>query len=167
MIWNSLVNDFLRIARTVAVVLGLLLLAAGCATGGRAPPASAAAEEVEARERAFAQTMARRDFAAFTSFLSDEAIFVSGDRALRGKERVGEAWHRFFESPTAPFSWEPDQVEALASGDLALSTGPVRDRGGKIIARFQSVWRREPPGVWRIVFDKGSDACNCAGAPTQ
>ncbi len=43
----------------------------------------------------------------------------------------------------------------LGDGTLALSTGPVRDAAGRTIARFNSIWRLEAPGVWRIVFDKG------------
>jgi hypothetical protein len=34
----------------------------------------------------------------------------------------------------------------------------VRDADGKPIARFNSVWRQEAPGVWRVVFDKGQPA---------
>ena len=45
---------------------------------------------------------------------------------------------------------------ALESGGLAWSTGPVRDPTGKIVARFNSIWRLEPSGQWRVVFDKGS-----------
>ena len=36
---------------------------------------------------------------------------------------------------------------------------------GKLIATFTSVWRQESPGVWRIVFDKGNEVCDCAKAP--
>ena len=44
---------------------------------------------------------------------------------------------------------------------LALSTGPVRDAYGREFATFTSIWRLEAPGVWRIVFDKGDDTCDC------
>jgi hypothetical protein len=33
---------------------------------------------------------------------------------------------------------------------------------GTLIARFNSIWRLEPDGKWRIVFDSGEDVCNCA-----
>ena len=33
---------------------------------------------------------------------------------------------------------------------------PVRDPSGKLISRFNSTWRLEAPGVWPVVFDKGS-----------
>lgn len=116
-------------------------------------------EEVVATERAFAKTMSDRDHAAFRSFLSEEAIFFSGEKALRGPEAVAAHWKKYYEGKDAPFSWEPAQVEVLDSGTLALSTGPVRDPDGKVSGAFTSIWRREGPGTWRIVFDKGCPAC--------
>ena len=77
---------------------------------------------------------------------------------LRGKAAVAAGWKGFFEGPAAPFSWAPDRVEVLADGTLALSTGQVRDAAGQAIARFNSIWRLEAPGVWRVVFDKGQPA---------
>jgi ketosteroid isomerase-like protein len=118
--------------------------------------------EVAATERAFAKSMADRDHAAFSVFLSDEAVFFSGPKVLHGKQQVAAAWKRFFEAPTAPFSWQPEQVEVLASGSLAISSGPVHNAQGKLIATFSSIWRQEAPGVWRIVFDKGNEVCDCA-----
>lgn len=115
-----------------------------------------ATEQVWAAELAFARTMAERKPAAFAEFIADEAVFFSGTTALRGKVKVVEGWASYFASADVPFSWEPDQIEVLASGTLALSTGPVRDPSGKIIARFNSVWRLEAPNVWRVAFDKGS-----------
>ena len=106
-------------------------------------------------ERAFARSMAERNHAAFTALLSDQAVFFGGKTVHRGKAAVAVAWKGFFDGPKAPFSWEPDAVEVLSDGLLAHSTGPVRDEDGKLISRFNSVWRQEAPGVWRIVFDKG------------
>ena len=87
---------------------------------------------------------------------------MSGPRALRGRDAVVAGWQRFYTSKDPPFSWEPDAVEVLDSGTLALSTGPVRDPSGTTIARFTSLWRLEPPGVWRVVFDRGTQVCECA-----
>ena len=102
--------------------------------------------------------MATRDFAAFQTFIADEAVFFNGDAPLRGKAEVAAHWRGFFDG-AAPFSWEPSRVEVLASGDLALSTGPVRDASGKTVATFNSIWRRDRSGKWHVVFDKGSDIC--------
>lgn len=119
-------------------------------------------QQVGDAERAFAKTMADRDHRAFARFVSEEAVFFSGPTPLRGRQAVVEFWKRFYEKPQAPFSWEPDQVQVLDSGSLALSTGPVRDPAGKLVGRFNSIWRQEAPGVWRVVFDKGEGVCDCA-----
>ena len=119
------------------------------------PDLPALQRQVEATERAFARSMAERDHAAFARFLSEQAVFWSPD-VTRGKAAVAAAWKRFYEGPKAPFSWEPDDVQVLADGTLAHSTGPVRNPEGKVVSRFSSIWRQESPGVWRIVFDRGS-----------
>ena len=114
-------------------------------------------------ERAFAKTMADRDFEGFKSFLSEEAIFFAGTKALRGKQQVADAWEAFFKEENAPFSWEPDQVEVLESGTLAHSSGPVLNAGGKRVATFNSIWQLDKEThKWLIVFDKGNDVCDCA-----
>ena len=114
-------------------------------------------EEVFTAERAFARSMAERDFAAFGRYIAEDCVFF-GNTALRGREAVLAAWKRFFDGAQAPFSWEPDQVEVLESGDLALSTGLVRDPAGAVTARFNTSWQRQPDGRWLVLFDKGGPA---------
>jgi ketosteroid isomerase-like protein len=138
--------------------LPILFTVAACAGASPRANTADAQHEVEATERAFAQTMASRDFAAFQTFIADEAVFFNGDTPLRGKAEVAAQWRSFFDG-AAPFSWEPSHVEVLATGDLALSTGPVRDASGKTVATFNSIWRRDRSGKWRVVFDRGSDVC--------
>jgi ketosteroid isomerase-like protein len=117
-----------------------------------------ARDEVIASERAFAKTMADRDFKAFTGFLSSEAIFFSGTSVEHGSGAIAAAWKPFFNGAAAPFSWLPDNVQVLPSGKLALSTGPVYIQG-KEVGRFNSIWRLESANTWRIVFDKGEAVC--------
>lgn len=142
--------------------LSLCILLIGCAVSPAQLAANEARQQVFATERAFAKTMADRDLRAFSAFIADEAVFFSGPDPRRGKQQITDWWTRYYTSPAVPFSWEPEEVEVLESGTLALSSGPVRDAQGKIVARFTSIWRREAPGTWRIVFDKGSDVCNCS-----
>jgi ketosteroid isomerase-like protein len=131
---------------------------------GQAPPALAAmARQVFVAESSFAATMAARDPVAFGTFIAPEAIFFGERSVMRGKRAVVEGWSRFFADPTAPFSWRPETVEVLDSGTLALSSGPVHAPDGRQIGTFTSIWRREPDGAWRVVFDKGCAVC--AGAP--
>lgn len=109
-------------------------------------------------EQSFAKSMADRDVEVFAFWLSEEAIFFTTPTPLRGKEAIVEFWSRYFTSVDAPFSWGPDMVEVLSSGTLALSSGSVRDPAGTVIGLFNSIWRLESPGQWKVVFDKGSPA---------
>ena len=111
--------------------------------------------QVQAAESSFAATMARRDLAAITSFLDAEAVFFGPRGALRGRDAVVADWRQFFDGPDAPFSWRPDVVEVLDSGTLGMTSGPVFNPSGKRVGTFNSIWRRERGGSWKIIFDKG------------
>lgn len=136
-----------------------LILLAGSAAATSLDDRSELARQVEAAERAFARSMAERDFEAFRAFLSEEAVFMEGTTAWRGKQAVAEHWAVFFTDPEAPFSWAPETVEVLDSGKLAFSTGPVYGSEGNRFGTYNSIWRLEEPGVWRIVFDRGGKFC--------
>ena len=134
------------------------------AFGARAESNAQLKEQVRQTEIAFAKTLADRNPAAFASFLAAETVFFSSGRVARGAKEVAERWKGFFEGPQAPFSWAPEAVEVLDSGTLAMSSGPVRDPSGKRTGTFNSVWRREADGKWKIVLDNGCPACNCDAA---
>lgn len=169
-------------ARQAVLLLAMVL--SGCATPANrhaaapakgqslaaAPTAAAraalqlATTQVIATERAFATTMAERNFKGFLTFLSPDAIFFSGSMVEHGPVEIASQWAPYFEGRQAPFAWQPDDVEVLPDGKLALSTGPLLQRG-KIVGRFDSVWRLEAPNNWKIIFDKGEAVCS-APPPT-
>ena len=91
--------------------------------------------------------------------LAADTIWLNGKTPLHGPDAVMGVWSKYFEAPKAPFSWAPDLVVVLPSGDLAQSSGPVTNLEGRVFARFQSVWRRLPAGGWEIVFDQGAEVC--------
>jgi len=152
-----------------APLVTLLVLAPAPAVTGSADALSAKQnlqQQVATTERAFAKTMADRDLPAFGRFVSQEAVFISGAKSLRGRQQVIDGWRKLYAGPSAPFSWEPQTVEVLDSGQLALSSGPVHDAAGKIVGKFTSIWRLEAPNTWRIIFDSGCDVCPRCAADT-
>jgi ketosteroid isomerase-like protein len=140
--------------------VALAVLAAAVVPLVRAEAPDLAAGKVRAREAAFAKTMADRDLAAFAPFVAKDAVFL-GKTALRGRPAVVEGWKALFEGPKAPFSWQPDRVEVIESGRLALSTGPVFDPQGERVGTFNSTWRLDDDGEWRVVLDSGCPPCKC------
>ncbi len=154
---RSLVGYYLdHHLRDAAGVAGL------CAAAAPASPEDLR-EQVRHTEIAFAKTMADRDHAAFVRFLAPDTVWL-GRTVLRGSEAVAVGWKRLYEGPQAPFSWEPERVEVNDSGTLAISTGPVRDPAGNRVGTYNSIWRREPDGSWRIIFDGGCPPCPCPPA---
>lgn len=123
--------------------------------------------EVRCREIAFSQSVENKDIDSFTSFLDSDARFV-GSSVLRGPEEITAAWQVFFSDDGPAIKWRPKFVEILEEGTLALTRGPYRmiatDPEGNSVeswGTFNSVWRKNPDDVWRVVFDAG----NIAAAP--
>jgi len=144
--------------RFSAVVVFSMLFPA-CSTCLWADNDSGLRQQVKDTEKAFAKTMADRDFDAFKSFLAEETIFFAGESPLEGKQAVVDAWAGFYEGEEAPFSWDPMTVAVLESGTLGLSSGPVFNTAGERVGTFNSIWRRGDDGDWKIVFDKGGQYC--------
>lgn len=147
--------------RNALLAAATLPAAASSATESHWPPADEIARrvaEARAAETAFAAAFAARDVAGFRRFLAPDTIWM-GKEPLHGPDAVMAAWNGLLTAPKPPFSWAPDLVLVLPSGDLARTTGPVLDPDGKVTARFQSVWRRRPAGGWEIVFDHGTEVC--------
>jgi len=120
----------------------------------------ALAEQVRATEIAFAKTLADRDVKAFRAMIAPDVIWLA-DVPLHGPDQVLTRWQKFFDAPQPPFSWSPEIVEVQEGGKLALSTGPVVNSAGKRVGTYTSIWRREPSGDWKIIFDRGCPACDC------
>ncbi len=116
-------------------------------------------QEVWEVEKAFAKTMADRDFNAFKTFLDPNAVFFAGTQIMRGSEEIAEQWRSLYVNEYAPFSWQPEQVAVIGDGSIAISTGPVSHPDGKVFAYYNSTWRKNEDGEWKIVLDKGQKYC--------
>lgn len=130
-----------------------------------APFASAdVVDEVRCREIGFSLAAENQDLGAFRAFIDADARFASSS-VLRGVDEIANAWTVFFNSDGPSIKWRPQIVEVLADGKLALTRGPYhvlsRFPNGDVVEQwgtFNSVWRLNDDGVWRIVFDAGSEA---------
>lgn len=143
-----------RLALALAL-LGILALPAALEAAGPADSTDSLEASLRAAESAFAEAFAARDRERFAAMIAPDAIFFSGDRALRGREAVMEEWGKLLAAETPPFSWRPDRVAVRAGGDEGVTTGPVFGPDGTWSASFVSVWRRTEDGGWQVVFDVG------------
>lgn len=104
---------------------------------------------VMAREKGIAE--------AFYEYAAEDAVIHRGGKLLSGKEAI----RAYFEGAIRPgttLDWSPDFADA--SGDLGYTYGryqmSVPDSTGSVTeshGMFHTVWRREPDGKWRFVWD--------------
>lgn len=127
------------------------------------------ADDVRCREIGFSQSAENQDIDAFRSFIDADARFV-GSGVLRGVDEIAKGWSVFFTPGGPSIRWRPQIVEVLENGTLALSRGPYKtvsvDADGNAVENwgtFNSVWRLNDDGEWRVVFDAGSQAASAPG----
>jgi ketosteroid isomerase-like protein len=119
-------------------------------------------DDVRCREIGFSLAAEARSAARFTTFIDADARFV-GNRVTRGPIDITEAWGTFFADGGPAIKWRPQFVEVLEDGSLALTRGPYRmivtEEDGSTSEHwgtFNSVWRKQADGSWKVVFDAGS-----------
>jgi len=129
--------------------------------------------DVRCREVAFSQSVEMQDMAAFRSLIDADARFV-GASVQRGVTDIAAAWSVFFSENSPKMKWRPQFVEVLDDGTLALSRGPyrmtVRGEDGALSEHwgtFNSVWRKQDGGQWKVVFDAGNQAAEVPAEETQ
>jgi len=127
------------------------------------------AGEVRCREISFSLAAEIRDAELFASFIDLDARFV-GSSVTHGPAAIAEAWGAFFADDGPSIKWRPQFVEVLEDGTLALTRGPYRmittgENGEQTEhwGTFNSVWRRNGDGAWRVVFDAGNTAAEPPG----
>ena len=123
-------------------------------------------DDVRCREIGFSQSAENQDIDAFRSFIDADARFVGGS-VRQGVDEVAQAWSVFFTTDGPTIKWRPQIIQVLENGTLALSRGPYKsesvDADGNHVVNwgtFNSVWRLNDDGQWRVVFDAGSPAAS-------
>lgn len=124
-------------------------LLGACATHGLAD-----AQEVIAAERAFAAEAATRGWAAaFRAWHAPGAIVLQPDPA-----EAAVTLAAFEGDGGTDLDWRPAYGGIARSGDFGFTTGPFQFAGREgIIGHYFTVWRRQPDGSWKWIFDAGAD----------
>src|SRR3954471_9936406 len=139
-------------------------LAVPQAVYGQSPDLKAAAAEIVKADADFARAVADKDRQTFLSFVAETTTFNGGSASeLRGRDAVMKEWEEFFAPEGPRLTWQPIKGEVILSGDVGYTTGRsvlrVKAKDGTESERlgvYLTVWRKQPDGRWRVVFDTGS-----------
>jgi ketosteroid isomerase-like protein len=142
--------------------IGLALLAAACAHVPAAPDAEALRKSLLQADLDFAHEVALRGTEAWVAaFAPDGAMFVDGDGAVRGSERIRAAMAALGDPRHAPgkvqLRWTPLGAEVSRDGTLGWTYGNavVISATSQEKLKYVTVWRREA-GAWKVVADMGN-----------
>ncbi|HEY0787485.1 MAG TPA: nuclear transport factor 2 family protein [Thermoanaerobaculia bacterium] len=139
----------------ILIALATLLLASTPSFSAE-PSDDAIRESLRAAEAGFAKAFADDHLEAFAAYIDDDSTFL-GRTPLRGKKAVVAQWAKYFGVTPRPFSWEPERWEVNPSRTMGMTNGPVFDSAGGYIGSFSSVWKVQPDGSWKIIFDGGGE----------
>lgn len=140
--------------------LMLLLIISACARPTVATDPEALKQEVIAAEQAFAKMAADSGIAeAFRAFAAPDAVMRRGNSLVTGRDSV-VAYISASYHDGETLEWAPDFVDVAASGDLAYTYGKYTfsfsDSTGRVQKQegyFHTVWKRQPDGNWKFVWD--------------
>jgi ketosteroid isomerase-like protein len=119
-----------------------------------------AIQEITQAEVDFAQMASDSGIAqAFLHFAAEDAVLLRSEKITKGPAAI----KAYFDATTftnIKLSWKADFVDAAESGELGYTYGKyafsATDTSGEKISAegiFHTVWRKQPEGQWRFVWD--------------
>jgi hypothetical protein len=115
-----------------------------------------AAQSIAAAETAFAAHSVREDMrVAFLAAFARDGVFVRKGWVVANDYLANQP------APAIVLDWRPQYVEAAASGEIGLSTGPwkltskAQPAAPPAYGQFVTIWKREPGKPWKVAVDLG------------
>ncbi len=113
-------------------------------------------------EKAFEKRVEEKGIAeSFYYFADKNAVIIrENDSLIYGKESILKYYNNKRSNKKISLKWKPDFVEVAKSGELAYTFGKyfyeVTDSLGKKTTYkgiFHTIWKKQPDGTWRYVWD--------------
>lgn len=142
----------MKVLRTLASAVAVALLAIA-GNGSLAKPSQNAAPIVAA-EREFAAYAGENGWiSAFRTYSAPDGVVISNGQ-IRNARALFNARP---ESGSRTLTWWPAVALISRSGDLGFTSGPYAvDDTGQIQGQYFTVWKLQPNGHWRWIFDGGT-----------
>lgn len=140
--------------------ISLMVIFIACNNMKKSPDTTLLKQEITDTELAFAKMASDSGIAkAFKAYAAPDAVMKRGKGLVMGYDSIIDFIDNSFH-PGEKLSWTPDFVDVAASGDLAYTYGKYvfsfPDSSGIIQKQegyFHTVWKRQPDGNWKFVWD--------------
>jgi ketosteroid isomerase-like protein len=135
----------------------LVLMTTACAHNDRANTGKDRSDIIST-EAAFGKMAAEEGIAtAFHTYAADSAVISRGGKLIHGREAIRDYYLENIR-PGTMLQWKPDFADV--SGDIGYTWGKYTlsvpdSTGGQTVTHgiFHTVWKRQPDGSWRFVWD--------------
>ena len=94
---------------------------------------------------------------AFITYAADNAVLMRNNSLIIGKKNI-DIFYK--DQNLTGLSWRPDFIDVAKSGDLGYTYGKftfthkdTNDNQIKDTGVFHTVWKKQPDGSWRFVWD--------------
>jgi ketosteroid isomerase-like protein len=147
----------------LTVLATVFAAAAPAATADAKTGADAAAlrQELMDADRAFARSTADKGSEGWIAWFAEDGMIVTAEGPLaKGRKAVHDLTAPFLNDPGVTFTWEPEQAEASAGGDMGWTVGSYRVQATgadgqpmERTGRYVTVWQRQADGSWKVALD--------------
>jgi ketosteroid isomerase-like protein len=159
--FQKLAMTFFSNARYFACTVAFLLASFTCFSQAGNKGSAALVEEIRRVEKQFETDLNTRgvDF-AFEKYAAPEAVIKrQNDTLIYGPQAIKQYYStEFYKSAKA--YWAPDYISVSADGAMAYTYGKYRwtfpakpGEPGEFQGVFHTVWKRQPDGTWKYVWD--------------
>jgi ketosteroid isomerase-like protein len=97
---------------------------------------------------------------AFLTYASKDAVLMRNDKLIKGKNAMHSYFENLKNTKDVTLKWKPNFVDVSKSGDLGYTYGnyvySYKNNEGEISKTngvFHTVWKRQPNGDWKFVWD--------------
>ncbi|HEU5261499.1 MAG TPA: DUF4440 domain-containing protein [Gemmatimonadales bacterium] len=137
----------------------LVVLLAGCA---RPADVAAGRGALFGADRAFSRATAERRVDGWVEFFAADGAMIRAAGTVTGTAAIREQMAKTFADTSFTLSWQPQEADVGAAGDLGYTVGRYearfRDEKSQSVVRsgrYLTVWRKQADGSWKVVQDIG------------
>jgi ketosteroid isomerase-like protein len=147
--------------KAVLIWLAVPMILAGCQ---KKVDMTLARQDLIDTDRQFSRLSVEKGrYAAFDAYMADSAtMYRNNEHPFIGRAVIRE---NLSKATGGTLKWEPTSADVARSGDLGYTLGKYTfsyaDTSGQqysVDGYYVTIWKKQPDGNWRFVFDSGIQA---------